>query len=61
MIELSKEKKEELDNINKNEKIAECEVKEKKKDRCNFIDQIVQTRLKTIKKKDLIKYCINND
>lgn len=61
MIDLSREKKEELDNINKNEKIAECEIKEKKKERSSFIDQISQTRLKNILKTELIKYCILND
>jgi len=61
MIELSKVKKEELDNINNSENRTVGEIKEKKKDRCNFIDQIVSNRYKTFTKKDLVQYCINHD
>lgn len=61
MVQLGQAKKEELENINRNEMVAECAAKERKKERCSFLDQIAQVRLKSLQKKDLIKYCINAD
>jgi hypothetical protein len=61
MIELSKSKKEELDNINNSENRTAGEMRQKKQDRCNFIDQVVANRYKTFTKKALVQYCINHD
>lgn len=36
-------------------------MRQKKQDRCNFIDQVVANRYKTFTKKELVQYCINHD
>lgn len=41
MIELSHIKKEELDFIKQGENIVEVEIREKKKARCHFLDQLI--------------------
>ena len=61
MLELGKAKKAVLKNLADHNTYQEAKESEKKKDRCNFLDQIVATRYKTFTKKDLAKYCINHD
>lgn len=59
IVEMSKDKKEVLMNLTKVEDFAEGREKEKKKDRCNFVDQVTSTRFKQFTKTDLVKDCIN--
>ena len=61
MVQLGHAKKEELASLNRNELMAEVEARERKKERCSFLDQIALTRLKGLHKKELIKHCINSD
>lgn len=58
-MQLSQAKKEELDSINRNELVAECQARERRKDRCSFLDQIAQTRLRGFTRLHLIKDCIH--
>ena len=59
MVALSRVKKEELDHIKKGEDMAEVELKEKKKSRCNFLDQLLATRLRAhAGKKRLLNECV---
>jgi hypothetical protein len=51
MVQLGHAKKEELDSLNRNELMAEVEARERKKERCSFLDQIALTRLKGLQKK----------
>jgi hypothetical protein len=41
--------------------MAEVQARERKRERCSFLDQIALTRLRGLQKKELIKYCINAD
>ena len=54
MIALSKTKKEELDHIKQGENILELEIKEKKRERCNFVDQLVMARFRSFTRQALL-------
>ena len=61
MLELGRAKKAVLLNLANNDTYHQTKDLERKKDRCSFLDQIVGARYKDFTKKDLVKYCINNN
>ena len=61
MKDLIKEKREVLLNLDNIDSYNQYKEEEKKKDRCNLIDQLIATRYKTFTKKDLLKYCLNHN
>ena len=58
---MARSKKEALENLSKGNDYSQVKQEEKKKDRCQFVDQITATRFKLFTNKDMVKYCINHD
>ena len=50
-----------LQNLTSYDTYHQTREQQKKKDRCNFVDQIISTKYKNFTKKELVKYCINNN